>query len=34
MVRDGNVGNLIIEFSVRFPEQLTEDQTLQLMAIL
>ena len=34
MVRDGNVGNLIIEFNVQFPEQLTEDQTLQLMAIL
>jgi DnaJ-class molecular chaperone len=34
MMRDRNVGNLIIEFNVVFPEQLTEDQTLQLMAIL
>lgn len=34
MSRDGNVGNLIIEFDVVFPDQLTEDQTIQLMAIL
>lgn len=34
MTRDGNVGNLIIEFDVVFPDQLTEDQTIQLMAIL
>jgi len=34
MVRDGNTGNLIIEFSVTFPEHLTEEQTTQLLAIL
>ena len=34
MTRDGNVGNLIIEFDVVFPDKLTEDQTIQLMAIL
>jgi DnaJ family protein B protein 4 len=34
MVRDGNVGNLIIEFSVVFPETLTEDQTNKIAEIL
>lgn len=34
MVRDGNVGNLIIEFSVKFPDSLTEDQTSKLAEIL
>lgn len=34
MVRDGNVGNLIIEFSVVFPEQLTDEQTAKLLEIL
>jgi DnaJ-class molecular chaperone len=34
MVRDGNTGNLIIEFSVVFPESLTEEQTKQLAEIL
>ena len=34
MVRDGNVGNLIIEFSVAFPETLTEEQTAKLAEIL
>lgn len=34
MVRDGNVGNLIIEFNVIFPGQLTDDQTMRLMEIL
>jgi DnaJ family protein B protein 4 len=34
MVRDGNVGNLIIEFSVAFPENLTEEQTARLAEIL
>jgi DnaJ-class molecular chaperone len=34
MVRDGNVGNLIIEFSIAFPEQLSEEQTLKLAEIL
>jgi len=34
MVRDGNVGNLIIEFSVAFPESLTEEQTAKLSEIL
>lgn len=34
MMRDGNVGNLIIEFSVVFPEQLTDEQTAKLLEIL
>jgi len=34
MVRDGNVGNLIIEFSVTFPESLTEEQTAKLAELL
>jgi DnaJ family protein B protein 4 len=34
MVRDGNVGNLIIEFSVVFPENLTEEQTNKIAEIL
>lgn len=34
MMRDGNVGNLIIEFLVVFPEQLTEEQTNMLNKIL
>ena len=34
MTRDGTTGNLIIEFDVRFPEQLTEDQVHHLTAIL
>jgi DnaJ-class molecular chaperone len=34
MMRDGNVGNLIIEFLVVFPERLTEEQTAQLKTIL
>ena len=34
MVRDGNVGNLIIEFSVAFPESLTEEQTEKLAELL
>jgi DnaJ family protein B protein 4 len=34
MVRDGNMGNLIIEFSVAFPETLTEEQTQRLGDIL
>ena len=34
MMRDGNVGNLIIEFSVAFPETLTEEQTAKLAEIL
>ena len=34
MVRDGNVGNLIIEFTVVFPETLTEEQTTKLAEIL
>ena len=34
MVRDGNVGNLIIEFSVAFPETLTEEQTTKLAEVL
>lgn len=34
MVRDGNIGNLIIEFSVKFPDQLTDEQMTQLEAIL
>jgi len=34
MVRDGNVGNLIIEFSVKFPDNLTEEQTSRLAEIL
>lgn len=34
MMRDGNVGNLIIEFLVVFPEHLTEEQTEQLKMIL
>jgi DnaJ-class molecular chaperone len=34
MVRDGNTGNLIIEFSVKFPDQLTEEQMTKLEAIL
>ena len=34
MVRNGNIGNLIIEFSIAFPEQLSEEQTLKLAEIL
>ena len=34
MMRDGNVGNLIIEFSVAFPESLTDEQTTKLAEIL
>ena len=34
MVRDGNIGNLIIEFSVNFPDQLTNEQMTQLEQIL
>lgn len=34
MVRDGNVGNLIIEFSVAFPETLTDEQTTKLAEVL
>jgi len=34
MVRDGNVGNLIIEFSVAFPETLTDEQTQKLGEVL
>jgi len=34
MVRDGNVGNLIIEFSVSFPENLTDEQTTKISEIL
>ena len=34
MMRDGNVGNLIIEFSVAFPETLTDEQTEKLAEIL
>lgn len=34
MMRDGNVGNLIIEFSVAFPENLTDEQTEKLVEIL
>lgn len=34
MMRDGNVGNLIIEFSVTFPETLTDEQTAKLAEIL
>ena len=33
MMRDGNVGNLIIEFSVAFPETLTDEQTAKLAEI-
>jgi len=34
MVRDGNVGNLIIVFDVAFPEKLTNEQTSKIMEIL
>lgn len=34
MIRDGNVGNLIIEFSVNFPDQLTNEQMTKLEEIL
>jgi DnaJ-class molecular chaperone len=34
MMRDGNVGNLVIEFSVAFPETLTDEQTQKLAEIL
>lgn len=34
MMRDGNVGNLIIEFNVAFPETLTDEQTERLAEIL
>lgn len=34
MMRDGNVGNLIIEFNVVFPETLTDEQTSKLAEIL
>lgn len=34
MIRDNNTGNLIIEFSVEFPESLTEDQLAKLREIL
>ena len=34
MMRDGNVGNLIIEFSIRFPLQFTPDQIAKLSEIL
>jgi DnaJ-class molecular chaperone len=34
MVRDGNIGNLIIEFSVAFPETITEEQSAKLAEIL
>lgn len=34
MIRDNNTGNLIIEFSVEFPESLTEDQLAKLQEIL
>jgi DnaJ-class molecular chaperone len=34
MMRDGNVGNLIIEFSISFPEKLTEEQIATLSEVL
>jgi DnaJ-class molecular chaperone len=34
MMRDGNVGNLIIEFSISFPEKLTEEQIAVLSDVL
>jgi DnaJ family protein B protein 4 len=34
MMKDGNVGNLIIEFSLVFPENLTEEQIAKLSEIL
>lgn len=34
MIRDGNVGNLIIEFTVAFPESLTDEQTSRIAEIL
>ena len=34
MMRNGNVGNLIIEFTVVFPEQLTDEQNAKLLEIL
>jgi DnaJ-class molecular chaperone len=34
MVRNGNTGNLIIEFNVSFPDKLTEEQITQLQNIL
>jgi len=34
MVRDGNTGNLIIEFNVTFPDKLTDEQIAQLEQIL
>jgi DnaJ-class molecular chaperone len=33
-MRDGNVGNLIIEFSLVFPENLTDEQIAKLSEIL
>ena len=34
MTRDNNTGNLIIEFTVEFPESLTEEQTAKLQEVL
>ena len=34
MTRDGTAGNLIIDFDVTFPDQLTEEQVLRIAAIL
>jgi DnaJ-class molecular chaperone len=34
MVREGNTGNLIIEFSVAFPESLTDEQIQKLREVL
>ena len=34
MMRDNNTGNLIIEFSVEFPESLTEEQIAKLQEVL
>jgi DnaJ-class molecular chaperone len=34
MIRDGNIGNLIIEFTVAFPESLTDEQTNRIAEIL
>jgi DnaJ-class molecular chaperone len=34
MMKDGNVGNLIIQFDVAFPESLTDEQTEKLLEIL
>lgn len=34
MMRDGNVGNLVIQFDITFPENLTDEQTAKIMEIL